>query len=133
MFFFFCLWTLGIVYIYIPGTPMTSIFEGQPPKTRPFPTKTRVIWVPGIYTYIFLASQRYSFIHIYVAPLRLIFLGFHRDFFIVGFITCSGFSDLRFHGRYVYTLECPFTPPNITKNFRYQMLVPAKMEKIPLG
>ena len=29
---------------------MTSIFEGQPPKTRPFPIKTRVIWVPGIYT-----------------------------------------------------------------------------------
>ena len=21
--------------LYIPGTPMTSIFEGQPPKTRP--------------------------------------------------------------------------------------------------
>ena len=31
---------------------MTSIFEGQPPKTRPFPIKTRVIWVPGIYIYI---------------------------------------------------------------------------------
>ena len=26
-------------------TPMTSIFEGQPLKTRPFPSKTRVIWV----------------------------------------------------------------------------------------
>ena len=26
---------------------MTSIFEGQPPKTRSFPIKTRVIWVPG--------------------------------------------------------------------------------------
>ena len=33
---------------YIPGTQMTSMFEGQPPKTRPFPIKTRVIWVPGI-------------------------------------------------------------------------------------
>ena len=30
---------------------MTSIFEGKPPKTWPFPTKTRVIWVPGIYIY----------------------------------------------------------------------------------
>ena len=38
------------VLIYIPGTQMTSIFEGQRPKTRPFQTKTRVIWVPGIYT-----------------------------------------------------------------------------------
>ena len=29
---------------------MTSIFEGQPPQTRPFPSKTRgLIWVPGIY------------------------------------------------------------------------------------
>ncbi len=31
----------------IPRAPITSIFEGQPPKTRPFPTKTTVIWVPG--------------------------------------------------------------------------------------
>ena len=30
---------------------MTSIFEGQPPKTRPFPIKTRgPIWVLGKYT-----------------------------------------------------------------------------------
>ena len=27
---------------------MTSIFAGQPLKTRPFRIKTRVIWVPGI-------------------------------------------------------------------------------------
>ena len=37
------------IYIYIPGTQMTSIFEGQPLKTRPFRTKRKVIWVPGIY------------------------------------------------------------------------------------
>ena len=31
---------------------MTSIFEGQPPpKTRPFPIKRRVIWVPGKHNY----------------------------------------------------------------------------------
>ena len=35
-----------------PGAPMTSIFEGQSLKTMPFSTKTRVIWVPGIYIYI---------------------------------------------------------------------------------
>ena len=35
-------------YIYIFRTQMTSIIEGKPLKTRPFPTKTRVIWVPGI-------------------------------------------------------------------------------------
>ena len=44
----------GELTIYtIPGTQMTSIFEGQPSKTRPFPIKTRVIWVPGICIYIY--------------------------------------------------------------------------------
>ncbi len=41
------------IYIYIPGTQMTSIVEGHPPpkkkKKWPFPIKTRVIWVRGIY------------------------------------------------------------------------------------
>ena len=42
-----------IVGIYnIPRTQLASIFEGQPSKTRPFPIKTRVIWVPGINTSI---------------------------------------------------------------------------------
>ena len=27
---------------------MTSIFEGQPLNARPFRTKRRVVWVPGI-------------------------------------------------------------------------------------
>ena len=40
---------------------MTSIFEGtKPSKTRPFQTKTRVIWVPGIYIY--------KLIYIYIQP-----------------------------------------------------------------
>ena len=41
-------------YLYISGTQITSIFEGQPPQ-NPSPIKTRVIWVPGIYIiyYIF--------------------------------------------------------------------------------
>ena len=34
---------------------MTSIFEGQPPKNKAeIPIKTRVIWVLGIYIYIYL-------------------------------------------------------------------------------
>ena len=37
---------------------MTSIFDGQPLKTRPFRTKRRVIWVPGIYLLIY-------YIHVY--------------------------------------------------------------------
>ena len=37
------------MYIYIPGSQMTSIFlRSTPAKTRPFPIKTSVIWVPGI-------------------------------------------------------------------------------------
>ena len=35
--------------IYIPRIQLCPIFEGQPPKTRPFQIKARVIWVPGIY------------------------------------------------------------------------------------
>ena len=38
--------------VYKPRTQMTSIFEGQPSKTRPFPIKTRVIWVLGILYHI---------------------------------------------------------------------------------
>ena len=34
---------------YLPRTQMTSIFEGQPSKRRPFSIKTRVIWVLGTY------------------------------------------------------------------------------------
>ena len=41
--------------------PMTSIFEGQPPKTRNVPIKTRVIWVLGIYTHTY---------HAYIMQLR---------------------------------------------------------------
>ena len=34
-------------HIHIPRTQLNSIFEGQPPKTRPFPIKTGVVWVLG--------------------------------------------------------------------------------------
>ena len=37
---------------FVPRTQMTPIFEGQPSKRRPFPIKTRVIWVPDIYSKI---------------------------------------------------------------------------------
>jgi len=32
---------------YIPRAQMTPISEGQPLRTRPFPTKTSLVWVPG--------------------------------------------------------------------------------------
>ena len=34
---------------YIPGTCLSCILEVEPSKTRPFSSKTRVIWVPGHY------------------------------------------------------------------------------------
>ena len=37
------------IYIYIPGTCLSSIFGLQPFKTKPFPIKTGVIWVLYIY------------------------------------------------------------------------------------
>ena len=51
------------MYTYIPGTLMTSIFEGQPSKTLPFPIKTVVIWVPGMYIYIYMYVYIYKYIH----------------------------------------------------------------------
>ena len=40
----------GYIYIYIPGTQMTSIFWRSTPQNMAKPqTKRRVIWVPGIY------------------------------------------------------------------------------------
>ena len=46
-----CLYTYYIYIIFIPRTQLTSIFEGQPSKTRPFSIKTGVIWVLGTYIY----------------------------------------------------------------------------------
>ena len=37
------------IWLYIPRTQLTSIFEGQPSKTMPFPIKTRAMWVRGIH------------------------------------------------------------------------------------
>ena len=45
---------------YIPGTSLSSILGLQPSKRRPFPFKTTVIWVPGIYGYISCCVQRRS-------------------------------------------------------------------------
>ena len=46
-------------YIFIPRTQPTSIFEGQPSKTRPFSIKTGVIWVLGIYIYLICVYMSY--------------------------------------------------------------------------
>ena len=64
-----CGWNHPIICIdvCIPGTQMTSIFEGQPSKTRPFPIKTRVIY--GFQVYVYWDSYSYIYerfvIHIF--------------------------------------------------------------------
>ena len=51
------IYVLNSIELFIPRAPMTSIFEGQPPKTRPnFQTKTRgSIWVPGVFVCIIIS------------------------------------------------------------------------------
>ena len=45
------------IYIFMPGTCLEpSILVVEPSKTRSFPIKTRVIWVPGIYILCILCS-----------------------------------------------------------------------------
>ena len=45
-----------IIYI-LPGTWLSSILGSEPSKGRPFPFKTRVIWVPGICIYIIISKH----------------------------------------------------------------------------
>ena len=57
---------------------MTSIFEGQPPKTRSFPTKTRVIWVPGTFFFWGGGGPFVLFLTFYIKPAIFIEAGsFH--------------------------------------------------------
>ncbi len=42
------------IYIYIPGTCLSSILVLQPSNRRPFPIKTGVIWAPGIQIYVYI-------------------------------------------------------------------------------
>ncbi len=63
-------------YIYIPRAQMTSIFEGQPPKTKPFPIKAGVIWVPGMYIYksLFTYTRCFQVVNSF-GPIWVIFSG----------------------------------------------------------
>ena len=49
----------------MPRAQMTSIFEGQPSKTRPFSNKTRVTWVLGIYIYIIYIYNIYTYKYVW--------------------------------------------------------------------
>ncbi len=53
---------LHIDILCIPRTQLTSIFEGQPSKTRPNWIKTRVIWVLGIHIYIYYIRTHTMFL-----------------------------------------------------------------------
>ena len=56
------------IFVYIPRTSMTSIFEGQPSKRRRSIIKTRVIWVPGIYP--FPTTVACVFVQVYKFPYK---------------------------------------------------------------
>ena len=54
LFFYINLYILNIfIYRYIPGTNLSFVLGS---KRMPFPIKTRVIWVPGVYIYILPGS-----------------------------------------------------------------------------
>ena len=54
------------VHVYIPGTQITSIFDGQPQQDKAeLPIKTRVIWVLGECKHIYLYTHKNIF-YIYV-------------------------------------------------------------------
>ena len=59
----------------MPGTQMTSVFEGQAPKTRPFPIKTRVSWVPGEYKSHVVTNGRHFLANFCVSKKRFVNCG----------------------------------------------------------
>ena len=59
------------MYMFLPGTCLSSILVVEPFKAKSFPMKTRVIWVQGVYIYIFFFNTHiciyiYIYIHILV-------------------------------------------------------------------
>ena len=45
-----CIMCMKIYWCYIPETSLSPVLGVQPSKTRSFPIKSGVIWVPGTYT-----------------------------------------------------------------------------------
>ena len=50
-------WNLYL--LYVPGTCLSSILGFEPSKRRPFPFKTKVSWVPGMYIFMYIYIFRY--------------------------------------------------------------------------
>ena len=68
---------IPLSYIHKPRAQITSMFEGQPSKTRPFSSKARVIWVLGTCSFLHLYIYIYI-IYIYIVG---VFLGSSSGFF----------------------------------------------------
>ena len=75
--------------VYIPGTCLSPILGLQPSKTRSFPIKTGVVWVPGMHINIylrlptcakFLLFQKKTFFWV-----NAVFFGFERFLVLVFF------------------------------------------------
>lgn len=67
---------------YIHLEPQWPLFlKVNPPKSRPFPIKTRgLIWVLGIYTYFVYIYISSYYIYIYITFYTYIFFGVHSTF-----------------------------------------------------
>ena len=76
--------TYQIVYVYIPGTYLSSIFELQPSKTRPFPNQNKGH-----------LGSRYVCIYIYILP-TFISTNTKSSIFTKAFSSLARFSDLFF-------------------------------------
>ena len=64
------------LYIYIPRAPMTSIFEGQPPKARPNSNQNQDhLGSRYVYIHIYIYIDIFTYIHI----LEYIFEKLHSD------------------------------------------------------
>ena len=102
------------IYIYIPGTCLSSILVVEPFKRRPFPNKTRVIWVPGVYIYIYIAFYTVNTMKIREgggADIQYI-IWIHMDIYI--YII----SQVLYVGRYLPTFprcSCGHFLPNVGK------------------
>ena len=48
----------SICNLYIPGTYLSFVLGIEPSKRRPFPIKTRVTWVPGMYNIEYTAANK---------------------------------------------------------------------------
>ena len=83
--------------VYIPGTCLSPILGLQPSKTRSFPIKTGVVWVPGMHINIYvhtIYTLNMSVIYIYIHNIIYIYtyLYIHIDFYIYTYVCMAWYT-----------------------------------------